>query len=109
MEVTRIAIATADGVSVCDHLARAAAFVVVEVSGGQAGGWAQRICVRKPTCRAQSDLCPDRRQSGRNPNYPEPDYSRAAPGTSAYSAFPGHLRQGLVWLLNARRQAGCHT
>src|ERR1035441_2303836 len=38
MEVTRIAIATADGVSVCDHLARAAAFVVVEVSGGVAGG-----------------------------------------------------------------------
>src|ERR1019366_7886802 len=37
MEVTRIAIATADGVSVCDHLARAAAFVVVEVSGGVAG------------------------------------------------------------------------
>ena len=37
MEVTRIAIATADGVSVCDHLARSAAFVVVEVSGGVAG------------------------------------------------------------------------
>src|ERR1039458_8582842 len=37
MEVTRIAIATADGVSVCDHLARAAAFVVVGVSGGGAG------------------------------------------------------------------------
>lgn len=34
MEVTRIAIATADGVSVCDHLARSAAFVVVEVTAG---------------------------------------------------------------------------
>jgi predicted Fe-Mo cluster-binding NifX family protein len=31
----RIAIATADGVSVCDHLARSAAFVVVEVSEGR--------------------------------------------------------------------------
>lgn len=31
----RIAIATADGVSVCDHLARSAAFVVVEVSEGK--------------------------------------------------------------------------
>src|SRR5664280_3401467 len=37
MEVTRIAIATADGVSVCDHLARAAAFVVVEVDSGVPG------------------------------------------------------------------------
>ena len=37
MAVTRIAIATADGVSVCDHLARAAAFVVVEVNSGVAG------------------------------------------------------------------------
>ena len=31
----RIAIATSDGVSVCDHLARSAAFVVVEVSEGR--------------------------------------------------------------------------
>jgi predicted Fe-Mo cluster-binding NifX family protein len=37
MEVTRIAIATTDGVSVCDHLARAAAFVVVEVNDGAPG------------------------------------------------------------------------
>ena len=37
MQVTRIAIATADGVSVCDHLARSAAFVVVEVNSGVAG------------------------------------------------------------------------
>ena len=37
MAVTRIAIATADGASVCDHLARAAAFVVVEVNSGVAG------------------------------------------------------------------------
>ncbi len=37
MQLTRIAIATADGVSVCDHLARAAAFVVVEVDGGVPG------------------------------------------------------------------------
>src|SRR5260370_11879011 len=37
MAVTRIAIATADGVSVCDHLARAAAFVVVEVNSGVPG------------------------------------------------------------------------
>jgi predicted Fe-Mo cluster-binding NifX family protein len=29
----RIAIATTDGVSVCDHLARAAAFVVIELDG----------------------------------------------------------------------------
>jgi len=35
--MTRIAIATADGVSVCDHLARSAAFVVVELSDGVAG------------------------------------------------------------------------
>src|ERR1035437_639575 len=38
MESTRIAIATADGVTVCDHLARAAAFVVVEVNSGVPGG-----------------------------------------------------------------------
>lgn len=31
----KIAIATVDGVSVCDHLARSAAFVVVEVSAGK--------------------------------------------------------------------------
>lgn len=31
----RIAIATSDGVSVCDHLARAAAFVIVEVDEGR--------------------------------------------------------------------------
>jgi predicted Fe-Mo cluster-binding NifX family protein len=37
MEVTRIAIATADGVSVCDHLARSSAFVVVEVGSGVPG------------------------------------------------------------------------
>jgi predicted Fe-Mo cluster-binding NifX family protein len=37
MQATRIAIATADGVSVCDHLARAAAFVVVEVNSGVPG------------------------------------------------------------------------
>ncbi len=34
--ISRIAIATADGVSVCDHLARSAAFVVVEVEDGRA-------------------------------------------------------------------------
>ena len=37
MLVTRIAIATADGVSVCDHLARSAAFVVVELNSGVPG------------------------------------------------------------------------
>ena len=37
MQVTRIGIATADGVSVCDHLARAAVFVVVEVKSGVPG------------------------------------------------------------------------
>ena len=37
MGLTRIAIATADGVSVCDHLARSAAFVVVEVNEGVPG------------------------------------------------------------------------
>jgi predicted Fe-Mo cluster-binding NifX family protein len=31
----RIAIATSDGVSVCDHLARAAAFVIVEIVEGK--------------------------------------------------------------------------
>ena len=31
----RIAIATSDGVSVCDHLARSAAFVVVDVAEGR--------------------------------------------------------------------------
>ena len=31
----RIAIATSDGVSVCDHMARAAAFVVIEVDEGR--------------------------------------------------------------------------
>jgi predicted Fe-Mo cluster-binding NifX family protein len=31
----RIAIATSDGVSVCDHLARAAAFVIVDVNEGR--------------------------------------------------------------------------
>ncbi len=34
MQVNRIAIATADGVSVSDHLARSAAFVVVELASG---------------------------------------------------------------------------
>jgi predicted Fe-Mo cluster-binding NifX family protein len=37
MQVTRIGIATTDGVTVCDHLARAAAFVVVEVNSGVPG------------------------------------------------------------------------
>ena len=37
MEVTRIGIGTADGVSVCDHLARAAAFVVVDLHAGVPG------------------------------------------------------------------------
>jgi predicted Fe-Mo cluster-binding NifX family protein len=43
MECTRIAIATADGVSVCDHLARAAAFVVVEVNSGVPGARVTRV------------------------------------------------------------------
>ncbi len=34
MQVNRIAIATSDGVSVSDHLARSAAFVVVELASG---------------------------------------------------------------------------
>ena len=42
MPLTRIAIATTDGVSVCDHLARAAAFVVVEVSSGVPGARSTR-------------------------------------------------------------------
>ena len=37
MQATRIAIATSDGVSVCDHLARSAAFVVVELNSGVPG------------------------------------------------------------------------
>ena len=32
---SRIAIATADGVSVCDHLARSATFIVLEIENGQ--------------------------------------------------------------------------
>ena len=35
MVMKRIAIATTDGVSVCDHLARAAAFYVFEIAEGQ--------------------------------------------------------------------------
>jgi predicted Fe-Mo cluster-binding NifX family protein len=34
MNATLIAIGTADGVSVCDHLARSREFVVVEIAGG---------------------------------------------------------------------------
>lgn len=34
MNPTRIAVATADGVSVCDHLARSREFVVVEIAEG---------------------------------------------------------------------------
>ena len=34
MQVNRMAIATADGVSVSDHLARSAAFVIVELATG---------------------------------------------------------------------------
>jgi predicted Fe-Mo cluster-binding NifX family protein len=43
MEVTQIAIATTDGVSVCDHLARSAAFVVVEVNAGVPGARTTRV------------------------------------------------------------------
>jgi predicted Fe-Mo cluster-binding NifX family protein len=49
MEVLRIAIATADGISVCDHLARSAAFVVVEVRSGVAGARTVR--------RRESEAC----------------------------------------------------
>ena len=35
MQVNRMAIATADGVSVSDHLARSAAFVVVDLASGE--------------------------------------------------------------------------
>src|SRR3954451_1162420 len=35
MQAKRIAIATADGVSVSDHLARSAAFVVVDLASGE--------------------------------------------------------------------------
>jgi len=34
MNPTHIAIGTADGVSVCDHLARSREFVIVEIAGG---------------------------------------------------------------------------
>jgi predicted Fe-Mo cluster-binding NifX family protein len=43
MSSTRIAIATADGVSVCPHLARSAAFVVVEIDGGKAVSRTARV------------------------------------------------------------------
>ena len=36
MACHRIAIATTDGVSVCDHLARSASFVIVEIAEGRA-------------------------------------------------------------------------
>jgi predicted Fe-Mo cluster-binding NifX family protein len=36
MNPTRLAIATADGVSVADHLAHASAFIVLEIEGGAA-------------------------------------------------------------------------
>ena len=35
MRVKRIAIATTDGVSVCDHLARSVGFVVIDLASGQ--------------------------------------------------------------------------
>ncbi len=35
MDFFRIAIATADGVSVCDHLARSASFLVFEIADGR--------------------------------------------------------------------------
>ena len=35
MQLTRIAIGTADGMSVCDHLARSSAFVVLEIEDGR--------------------------------------------------------------------------
>ena len=35
MNPTRVAIATTDGVSVCDHLARSASFLVLEIQAGQ--------------------------------------------------------------------------
>lgn len=35
MKPTRIAIATADGLSVCDHLARSSAFLVLQIEEGQ--------------------------------------------------------------------------
>jgi predicted Fe-Mo cluster-binding NifX family protein len=34
MTSTRIAIATTDGISVCDHLARSTAFLILEIQGG---------------------------------------------------------------------------
>jgi predicted Fe-Mo cluster-binding NifX family protein len=44
----RIAIATADGVSLCDHLARSAAFIVVEISEGKAGARSLRTRATEP-------------------------------------------------------------
>jgi predicted Fe-Mo cluster-binding NifX family protein len=43
IEIATIAIATTDGVSVCDHLARSAAFVVVEVNSGVPGARTTRV------------------------------------------------------------------
>ena len=42
MNSTRLAIATADGVSVCDHLARSASFLIVDVEAGRIVGWTTR-------------------------------------------------------------------
>jgi len=43
METTRVAIGTSDGESVCGHLARSAAFVVVEVEGGEVRSGHMRV------------------------------------------------------------------
>jgi predicted Fe-Mo cluster-binding NifX family protein len=49
VEVPRIAIATTDGISVCDHLARSAAFVVVEVNSG--------VCGARTVRKRGTDVC----------------------------------------------------
>ena len=57
MNPTRIAIGTADGVSVCDHLARSREFVIVEIAGGAVASREvrdARTTARAATTRASS-------------------------------------------------------
>ena len=46
MTSTTIAVGTTDGVTVCDHLARSAAFFVLEIEGGRVIGRTERAWVR---------------------------------------------------------------
>lgn len=53
MSLIRLAIATTDGVSVCDHLARSAAFIVFEIEDG--------VPVRASARSRETDQCGNHR------------------------------------------------